>query len=93
MNCNNPLTWCDATQTSLAAPAPARSKTKRVTARKKAIAQAVLLLTVLAAGAPAAHAATIYFAAAPFNPATDTNAMAIGAGSIAEGIAAQAVGA
>ena len=91
MKSNNPLVWCETPETWLASPTTARSTAKRTTTRKKAIAQAVLVLAALAGGVSVAHA-TVFFAGASVNPGLDADALATGVGSIAAGIASTGVG-
>ncbi len=67
--------WCEATGTWVATSETARSKTKCGTARKLAIAQAVLAGAALMGGVSVAHAqstaATYYFAADPSTAGLD----------------------
>jgi autotransporter adhesin len=88
--------WCEATGTWVATSETARSKTKCGTARKLAIAQAVLAGAALMGGVSVAHAqstaATYYFAADPSTPGLTQNAQATAAGTVAAGGGALASG-
>ncbi|WNC91092.1 YadA-like family protein [Paraburkholderia sp. FT54] len=87
MKSNNPLVWCEAAQTPLAALATAKTRTNR----QNTIARAVLVLAALAGGAPAAQAA-LFVDTSVDSPGNDINPYAGGQGAIALGIGAKAGG-
>ena len=88
--------WCEATGTWVATSETARSKSKRGTARKLALVQAVLAATALVGGVPAANAAgtaaTTYFDATTLSPVGDRDATAAAPGAVAAGGGARAAG-
>ncbi|CAE6711563.1 YadA-like family protein [Paraburkholderia haematera] len=81
--------WCEATGTWVATSETARSKTKRGTARKLALVQAVLAGAALVGGMQAANAAgtaaVTYFDASAADPTVDRNASASGKAAVAAG--------
>ncbi|MFM0210346.1 YadA-like family protein [Paraburkholderia sediminicola] len=79
--------WCEATGTWVATSETARAKTKRGSATKLVIAQAMLAGAALMGTASAAYAAGAdeYFDAKALTPGTDRNANAAQSGAVAAG--------